>query len=761
MYPKRILLSIILTAFVFLSIFTFYIKDINFIGSLKIELKAPHNAGLNFFALTALNKKQSFFILNDSNAVLSGYYKEIIMTIEKPDLITNNDSLVLSLNEANFRFCLKDVIEQWKTFTEEGKLNIQFSESIQQSHSFISKINAFLLNTNFSVMPLLIYFFILLIIVSILLLYSIWKSKILMLWNIVEKKYIFLFSIILSILYFFVFFGALDKKDNVWLGGDTWEYQVMAVNLVKGHGVQKLSCIEPFESYKFDNENIDTESYRHFKKAASDNTDTYRTPAYSLFLGLIYFIGGINPANVSLVQLFMLCLVAGLLPLVLSKVWRMKGFLTGCISGFFFLLLYYPRANLIMTEVLLVYFCFLSVWAVITFEQTNKTKYAITVGVFFALTLLTKGMLIIAVFFYFLNLFYVRIIEKQKNLGHKPFIMLMAFLLVILPWSIYASFNNKFIYVEAFSKKQLVTATTKVDSIFEKTKIDTSNIVEMVSLINEIYYENKYWTENRCQFVKQFVEEKPHFIRSADTVLVEFAKGKMNMFFRKHIDYMMIPFFNNKYLYFNFDGFTFLTGQVKTLLLQSNNEYCTDGGWHKDKNAFDHYYYRNDNSEKGSWQRVAIFYYNNPNLIAEIFPSKIFRAYKDFFFYKLLAVLILFNGLTIIMGRFINKKKIFLLLLFAILIPLTLVAVELYSFVLIGLICMAFLLGILLYLKKRNPYLFEVPKFFNLIILNIFLISFIFYGLDRFTFIGDFIVIPTCFLFLAYFLRRFFDARVL
>ena len=91
----------------------------------------------------------------------------------------------------------------------------------------------------------------------------------------------------LVILYFCTFWLLSDITDTAFFGGDTWEYQSIAVNFAEGHGIQKFGGMEPFDTYKFEKQDKLPDYYSSFvADAGQDNF--YRTPLYPLFLGIVY-----------------------------------------------------------------------------------------------------------------------------------------------------------------------------------------------------------------------------------------------------------------------------------------------------------------------------------------------------------------------------------------------------------------------------------------------------------------------------------------
>jgi len=730
-----------------------YFSKVSFIGDFNISLNTQidYSKKIEFFAITPTGKQQQFYKKNDGLYNLSGYYNAIYISIDTNIISKANkkDSIVVDVNDKKLVFLFKVIFNKWEGSLSGNKRSYALPATTQTNISILSKLNAVLFFTDFAPIPLVIYTILCLFVLIALLLYFKFRSNFLIKLHHITRRTFIVFSVLLTALYFFAFLKISSFSNTVPLSGDSWEYQVMAVNFAKGYGVQRLSMLENLETYKFSPNDIDAESQYNLKIFPYYVVDTYRTPGYSVFLGLIYKVAGINPFAVKVLQLFLLCLVAAFLPLLLLKIWQWKGFLSGLAGGFVFILSYYQTAGDIMTEVLLIFFVFLIVWTVVSYSKKPSYFLSISIGIIMGISLLVKGMLIFVPILFFGTLIYYYLKSSDRFFKKNVLIIFLFFIMTMLPWALYASYMNKFLLIEPISKEQIITATTSVDRIFENTLINSDNIVEITDSISNIYYRNNYWEAKRYYFVKDFIKKRPDLIRKTSEQTITFIKKEMNQFYRGHLKYYSIPFFNKKYLYINLEGLTLLSIQPKTLLLESNNEHCTDGGWHQGKKYAD-FYYNTDNNKSLSILRVIKFYYKNPKMIYKIFPAKLHTGFKSFIFWQLLISLIIISFIkSLIANKYRKRWSILIILIF---VPALLYLFQVYNFLLSLSILAAFLIMLFMYFHNKNPYPFTVPRIFNIFLLNLLIITIVFYGLNRFTFITEILVIPTTLLYLAYML---------
>lgn len=258
-------------------------------------------------------------------------------------------------------------------------------------------------------------------------------------------KHWWLFFCLLSVLVYSIYYFPRAKfEGGAYFGGDTWAYQSWAVNLVKGHGL-KFGGIESYETYKFSPgygapHNAGVEGYEYFMKVGGQGgvQDFWGTPGYSIFLGAVYKIFGINPGAAKQVQLLLLIIVAGFLPYIGFVYWEKVGFVSGIIAGAVFLNKYavvLPRD--ILTEPFIVFMIFLTIVYTIVWQKNKTWFHALVLGMIISYDLLVKGSLVYVSFMY---LVYFVVLWRKRMIPLLQVILLFVGICSIaVSWSIYGS----------------------------------------------------------------------------------------------------------------------------------------------------------------------------------------------------------------------------------------------------------------------------------------------------------------------------------
>jgi hypothetical protein len=276
--------------------------------------------------------------------------------------------------------------------------------------------------------------------------------------------FLIILTMLLGNLYFHIISDKMKFKDVAYFGGDTWEYQSMAVNFAKGHGLHRFGGLEEFSTYKFDH--FDSALAIAFS-ADAGKFNAYRTPGYPLFLGMIYKLNGIDVIFAQKVQLILIIIVACMLPWIGYHYWGIKGLASGVLTGYLFLLNNYTSAERILTESLSTFMIALLIIAFIFFEnKENKLRSGI-LGFLCGMALLTKGNVIFMPLIFLGYFGYTYLKLKRKSSLHNVVTFAICLTSTIAVWSIYATINEKSLVILSTQ-----TANMLMDGNNERSIID-------------------------------------------------------------------------------------------------------------------------------------------------------------------------------------------------------------------------------------------------------------------------------------------------
>lgn len=186
---------------------------------------------------------------------------------------------------------------------------------------------------------------------------------------------------------------ATRFEDSARFAGDAWEYQSVAVNLVKGRGFPKFGELAPFPEYRFEEAASRAAHYPRFAEAgkAGGLDHFYRNPGYPLFLAAVYGVFGVHPLAAKLAQSLLLLLVAGALMRVGRMLWGEDGFYAGALAGPVYAAVYGYQAGHILTEPLIAASLAVVVEAFQRWRRRPDLSGAAAVGAALALSLYVKS----------------------------------------------------------------------------------------------------------------------------------------------------------------------------------------------------------------------------------------------------------------------------------------------------------------------------------------------------------------------------------
>jgi len=275
---------------------------------------------------------------------------------------------------------------------------------------------------------------------------------------------------IVCLLTFLLSFLYLSQKysfdDYAYFAGDTWQYQSVAVNLIKGHGY-KYGGFENFDIYKF-------KKNTYYKQHLSpqelfdifyhqQDFFIYKTPLYQLFLALIYKLFGIHPLYVKFIQLVLLCLVSTSLPLLGFLYLKKSGIVPGVISSFIFIKYFCPDPSLVMTESFTIFTFLLWIISFVLWERNTSSFSTLFLGIMTGILILAKAyLLIIPVTFVYL-LISIKIFSKFL---YQALLFTLGLVISIAPWSICASLNSGQIIIVSGQTRNILLDSNNESSIF-------------------------------------------------------------------------------------------------------------------------------------------------------------------------------------------------------------------------------------------------------------------------------------------------------
>ena len=258
--------------------------------------------------------------------------------------------------------------------------------------------------------------------------------------NLINKK-TFRFSVfvILFLAYMLILYPKMTFDNYVQFGFDQWNYQAMAVNFAKGHGISKNGAIDNFEEYGFGNfhKYYNGRMSSFINSAGTDNF--YRTPGYPFFVGVIYKIFGVSPKIAKQIQQILLFLIFAFIPIFAFWLWKEIGFISGIFASILSAKYGGINGGIILTEPLITVFIFIIALAWFFDNKKKSIVSNIVFGVVSGFSLLVKGNLIFIPFIVFAIKFISAIKLKNKNLFINSIIYLSFVVLTILPWANYAS----------------------------------------------------------------------------------------------------------------------------------------------------------------------------------------------------------------------------------------------------------------------------------------------------------------------------------
>lgn len=237
-----------------------------------------------------------------------------------------------------------------------------------------------------------------------------------------------------------VFMNAAKFESGANPRGDAWEYQAIAVNMLKGHGLNRVGSIEPYETYRFQTDAMDSTDWRAVMAFWGGKFRSYRTPGYPTFLAGIYSVAGVSPLRAKQMQLVLLILAAASLPFLGFWYWKSTGFYAGIAAGLLFLEGWHHLAEKLYTESLITAMVMVFVFAFLLYRRYLNLVTAGILGCVGGIAALVKGDMIFLLPLALLALG-LQAYRGKVAVSH-ALVSLLCGVAMVLPWSIYATHHG-------------------------------------------------------------------------------------------------------------------------------------------------------------------------------------------------------------------------------------------------------------------------------------------------------------------------------
>lgn len=720
-----ILILIAFTSIICIASYHLFFKKVVFYKPFTIEFKgvsANEFNNINCEGISPLGKKQNFdkklfsFTTNEFT-----HCKEI--TCSFPKSISDNVSEIIFRYGNNKVVINKEKIQELAgnkliENTKPDYLTLNLSDVVKPDNSlFMVYLTALLWGGIIRVFY--ISFLIVLCLISVFLLFRYRKPTAIKytekIQNLIFIKLPFFINVkrnrLLFSLFLLMFFSLLYLPFCEFTGAkfkmNESAYHSSGVNFAKGHGISRIGFIEPVQDYKFSNYTLNLEfNYRLFSRFPGAYY-FFNPPAYGVFLGIIYYFGGVDPFLAKFLQLLLLLLIASCLPLIGYRSWGAKGYLCGVFAAFFFIHLHYSVANDLKPQTLLFLLCFLMIYLYQHYLKNTSRKTLIFLALIISIAILTKVALIIFPFLVLLQIVYKYLKTHQLKFLYHFLIFLIILNIPILIWSWYASSHNNKNYFgadalgklryELFNSPLQTKDTTFLNPIIR----NNPKVNDLSVYINDAGYVERIGTYNKV---------------CCDLVLCSLYDT----------------------------GFVYISSQAQNdAIFHAHNEYIKNGGfdahWYTEKNSF----YNNDKmSGRSSWLRLLNFYFKNPSKIVTLPLQKLFDGFACYRFLTVLMLAFIINILLL----FLKLKSIpnsvirtisFIILNSLILLPLFFEWTRMMYYITLFAVFIAFLIFIFL----RQKEFFKIPLPFILILISQVLITVLISSNERFVEVIDFIFI--------------------
>lgn len=360
---------------------------------------------------------------------------------------------------------------------------------------------------------------------------------------------------------------------------DEFEHHFLAVNFALFNRFPILGYLADTTAYHIC-ANPESAFYLNSLKKNGPVVVLNRSPVYPVLYGSLYKVFGVVPLLGRYLNIFLLSLIAALMPALGYRRWRWPGFISGVCSAVIYILTQSVPVNDLDAESLTTFMSFMILAAGLQLRFDSGFWAYFVMGVTIAIAMLTKGIYSpLPVFLIFFVLIHIQRADELKPRLIRISALLAGLILLLTPSVIYM------------------------------------NVVRLNSMT-----ERSAWMKKNLEDTPVLSEKNRNATKREEFTMDDETKMKLTQFI----------IVDKNRLNVTEPGFMILTNQaVDNSLLMVNNEYCTDGFFHPEWQLLSHSYYQHDQADRPILVRILGFYQAHPSLLPQILAAKLDTATSE------------------------------------------------------------------------------------------------------------------------------------
>lgn len=454
----------------------------------------------------------------------------------------------------------------------------------------------------------------------------------------------------------------IPDKAKIHIG----DYQTIAVNYLNGRGFHRMGFIDDFGQYKIDTVLFSKEdsvrnsqiklsgsTFYQYNRNFNDYCITlsklfagvfgWWNPGYPALVGFIYKLIGNRPDIIMKTGLIINLLLICLMPIMGFLFFKKKGIIAGFIAAFYTSSVYLSKTYYFNIEAIIPVYLFFLVVLLFLLEKRNSKFFFLFAGILFGLGFLIKITLAFIPGFYIL---FILIRDRKENVKvkfMKILWILTGYLIIVLPWTIYATHEinqDKARWMEA--KK--IFACSSITPLEKNRKLQELGLPFSRLMADSVVYniENKAYNDSVIKNMLSFgFYNKKSFTTLEKLIIYDFHFSHYPKVF---IYISAIP--TNDILIFH--------NEYVIKYIKEKDEFARkwlhSAEWYGDQKSF----YNNDGlTDKSPVLKIINFYLKHPSYFPLLF-WKITASILNGF--KILQVFIIANLLIFIISAFFKVK---------------------------------------------------------------------------------------------------------